>query len=858
MKKQTIAGLVVGAALLASPVLPSQGYASSSSFTDIENSYAKDAIISLQQAGIINGFGNGKFNPTGNLTREEFAKVLVLANGLDTSNPPKQGTFSDVTTSSWAYSYVEAAVKAGYINGYTDGTFKGGTNLSREQMAVMFVRSLDVDVTGYGSKLTFTDNGSISNSYKDAIAFSVEAGLISGQKDGKFDPKGNATREQVAKVASSFIKVKEDIKKPAPAPEPDPIPTPTPVRNHAPASSLIEAKSITVNHQHVNILDAFSVFTDRDGDALTFSATSSNIDVATVALEGNDLYVSGLAAGISTITLTANDHRGGTATASFVLTVSLTPQELAIKKIEDVTTDANGITLTDINTAINGESALVENMEIYRKAFIDAADTDLNSAEKINTIINSINKMFTLISSGVTATTVDHLSYHVYIDGNHLDSEEVKNTWATAIFTYHSEGTSASIYEDMKGAPALDPELGYFHSKSSSGLTDFTGAGLDASNDIVILFLDEDKNVIGYAPLSENAVRPPSTNSKIELKNDQEVISSFSELGDDAYEISISKNTSVNNLLASFTAEDNSHQIYEVFDELFDSYQDDNNIISKGSVLSVTAESGEVSYYFINLVPEINPAWNAPSFTKDVDAPLSLSGLFTDEDNDDLTYSIEALDKDIADISAGEGTSLPTIHPISGGTAHFTVKASDGRGGTKEATISVTIEAPVIPTFFVTSIDFKNGTGVAGQFDDNDELVITFSKEVNPATINASLTKGGEIAPGSSFYLKADQISDTLWFVDQQQPSSYHIGTFNVVDVVIGGYGADGSIRKITLDPTGKILTFQFYNILHDPYADASDSTYIEFTPDPQIKDINGESIATSIKVREANGSKHY
>lgn len=75
---------------------------------------------------------------------------------------------------------------------------------------------------------------------------------------------------------------------------------------------------------------------------------------------------------------------------------------------------------------------------------------------------------------------------------------------------------------------------------------------------------------------------------------------------------------------------------------------------------------------------------------------------------------------------------------------------------------------------------------------------------------------------------------------------------------MIGGYGADVTISEISLDSTGKILTLTFTNLINDPYADASDNNYIEFAPSSKIKDLSGESVDTSVKVREENGNKHY
>ncbi|MGX2959375.1 S-layer homology domain-containing protein [Peribacillus sp. JNUCC 23] len=600
MKKQAIAGLVVSAVLLTSPVLPTHGYAATSSFTDIENSFAKDAINTLQQAGIISGFGNGTYNPTGNLTREQFAKILVLSNGLDISNPPKVATFSDVPTISWAFPYVEAAVKAGYIKGYTDGTFKGGTNLSREHMAVMFVRSLGVDVTGYGSKLTFNDNGSISNSYKDAIAFSVEAGLISGKKDGKFDPKGNATREQVAKVAATFIKVKDEIKKPIPTPDPDP--KPLPIQNHAPVASLIEAKSIIVD-QHLNVLNIASVFTDRDGDTLTYSATSSNTDVATVSLDGDNLYVSGISAGSCTISLTADDRRGGVTTTTFDLNVSLSPQQLAINKIDGVMKggDASEISINDINSALLGNlvSTIEGNLDVYRDVISNAENLELNTVNKIADMVTDVNATLDKeITAGIAVTGGTNFRYHLLVDPNSFNVIGASKviSWATPM---DDTFTNSNIYTIMKKVASYDSKY-FFSIPNITPLNLKLGSAGDYQ--ILFIYVDEDKKSLGYSMHNNITVR------------------------------------------------DNNH------------------------------------------IPVKNDAWLAQNFSVGVDSTMNLTGLFSDEDeNDILTYSIEALNKEIADITDGETTTLPTIHPVAEGTARFKVTVGDGHGGINETIISVII-----------------------------------------------------------------------------------------------------------------------------------------------------------------------
>lgn len=201
----------------------------STDLTDISNSYAKDAINELVEAGILNGVGNGQFNPTGNISRQDFAIILAKSLNLDTDQYPATATFSDVPASHYSYSYIEAAVKAGLVNGIGDGKFGVGANLTRQDMAVLFVRALGVETDGLGEKLAFSDSNKIAGYAKDAVGFAVEAGLLSGVGNNSFNPIGTAARQDVALVASKFLKVKEELSNPQPTPEPEPTPEPAPL-----------------------------------------------------------------------------------------------------------------------------------------------------------------------------------------------------------------------------------------------------------------------------------------------------------------------------------------------------------------------------------------------------------------------------------------------------------------------------------------------------------------------------------------------------------------------------------------------------------------------------------------------------
>ncbi|MGG4127164.1 S-layer homology domain-containing protein [Paenibacillus illinoisensis] len=200
--------------------------------SDISSSYAKEEINELVQKGIIYGTGDGKFNPTSNIKRQDFAILLVRALNLDTDNPPQSPSFKDVPQNNYAFSAIEAAVKAGLIKGMGNGVFGINQNLTREQMAVIFVNALGVNSAGKGQNLAFSDVNSISDWAKDAVGAAVELELMKGNPDGTFKPNNQASRQEVALVAYKFLneKTKIDEQKPSVTPPPTPIPqTPTPI-----------------------------------------------------------------------------------------------------------------------------------------------------------------------------------------------------------------------------------------------------------------------------------------------------------------------------------------------------------------------------------------------------------------------------------------------------------------------------------------------------------------------------------------------------------------------------------------------------------------------------------------------------
>jgi hypothetical protein len=246
LKKNHFISSILAASLLTIPLWTTQANAAVS-FTDIDKSYAKDAIVELQNEGIVTGFSNGQFNPSGMITRQDFAILIAKTLKLDvTNNVPPKPTFTDIPVTSYAYASVEAVYQAGIFKGMGSGEFGSGKTLSRQDMVVTLMRAMGTDVTGKADSLTFKDSASISEYAKDAVGAALEAGFIIGDQNNMFKPVLQADRQAAALTASRLLQtIKETT---GPQPEPVPTPTPTPIPEVTPTPVPTPAPSTSSNN----------------------------------------------------------------------------------------------------------------------------------------------------------------------------------------------------------------------------------------------------------------------------------------------------------------------------------------------------------------------------------------------------------------------------------------------------------------------------------------------------------------------------------------------------------------------------------------------------------------------------------
>jgi len=179
------------------------------SFADVIGHWAQSYVETLANKLIIEGYEDGSFGPEGEITRAEFATLVVRALGLNGKVAP-DAPFSDVSTSDWFEGAVALAADAGIVNGFEDGTFRPNEVITREQLAAMVVRAsafagTDLSVEASVEVLAaFSDADSIV--WADAeIAAAVEAGIVQGYEDGTFRAGNTATRAEASTMINRFL-----------------------------------------------------------------------------------------------------------------------------------------------------------------------------------------------------------------------------------------------------------------------------------------------------------------------------------------------------------------------------------------------------------------------------------------------------------------------------------------------------------------------------------------------------------------------------------------------------------------------------------------------------------------------------
>lgn len=270
-------------ALTAAMIVPSVPAMAAPS--DIAGHWAESVITQWQSKGLIQGYEDGTFKPGNTITRAEFVTLMNNAKGFWSEGSIN---FSDVKNGSWFYSAVARAVAAGYVKGYSDGSFKPGNTITRAEAAMMIANTAKLSANEAGA-YRFTDIGSIPAWARGSVGAVVAAGYMTGYPDGSFDANASISR---AEAVSSLNRMLGGT-----AYQPTQPTTPTTDTTKTTSDDVvIEDKGTTLKNQTV------------DGNVtIAKSVGNGDVTLRNVTIKG-DLIVKG--GGSNTVTLEDVDVRG--------------------------------------------------------------------------------------------------------------------------------------------------------------------------------------------------------------------------------------------------------------------------------------------------------------------------------------------------------------------------------------------------------------------------------------------------------------------------------------------------------------------------------------------------------------------
>ena len=188
-------------------VRPAERTAPETTFQDVARHPNRAAIEELASYEIINGMGDGKFEPDATMNRAQFAKIVVCSLGLTAEY---RGTFLDVPEEAWYAGYVDTAAAYGIVNGIGNGNFDPEGLITRQAAAAMVVRAAQLcglDTSLSASEITQTlasyPDGSLVSSYaRQPFAYCCRTAILSGSE---LEPLRPILRCEIAQMLYNLL-----------------------------------------------------------------------------------------------------------------------------------------------------------------------------------------------------------------------------------------------------------------------------------------------------------------------------------------------------------------------------------------------------------------------------------------------------------------------------------------------------------------------------------------------------------------------------------------------------------------------------------------------------------------------------
>ncbi|HBF65846.1 MAG TPA: hypothetical protein DDW34_08980, partial [Clostridium sp.] len=172
----------------------------------VENHWAKYAVNDMASRLVI--FNPEEFEPNKAITRADFAEYIVRALGLYREGSTHENNFKDVSAKGERTLAILIANEYGIVSGYSDGTFRGDNQITREEAMAMYQRAMEItklvgsDENRYQN---YTDYSQVSDWAKTNVKNVLAAHVFNGTTATKILPKANLTYAEAAQAIRNLL-----------------------------------------------------------------------------------------------------------------------------------------------------------------------------------------------------------------------------------------------------------------------------------------------------------------------------------------------------------------------------------------------------------------------------------------------------------------------------------------------------------------------------------------------------------------------------------------------------------------------------------------------------------------------------
>ncbi|MBR7032346.1 MAG: S-layer homology domain-containing protein [Clostridia bacterium] len=201
---------MIALASAAAPAPAARAEEGDSPFGDVDpGDWYYDAVTYVYEHGIMIGLTPGTFSVSSATTRAQLVTILSRLDNADVGGMGSGNGFTDVKSGDWYADAVGWASSLGIVRGYTDGTFRPGSPVLRQELCAMLSRFAEHQGMFYDEKpLTdgFSDGGKVPDWAKAPVEQMRRAGIVGGNEKREFSPASTATRAEIAAMIMRYLK----------------------------------------------------------------------------------------------------------------------------------------------------------------------------------------------------------------------------------------------------------------------------------------------------------------------------------------------------------------------------------------------------------------------------------------------------------------------------------------------------------------------------------------------------------------------------------------------------------------------------------------------------------------------------